>query len=445
MEPFKFNSKVKYSGKSFLPKQLQLTDVTIYVTETKEFHTSYPNVFQKYLIKGVKTDSVREAWNSNPMQFWQNQLNFAIWCATTGCGVSSQNHLNTIEPLSKSLYRFHTYYQIRRILAEMKAALPQDDAWDMFKNAYDKRAYEKLCSEFGVSPNTDWRRDGPNHGLGIPVQWDHKPVEKIGGYEKGHVLVRKPTDKIIPIKQVSDNALKHHILIPSFALTNNTWRDDRMSFTGGKAFTVDEIQQVEGSWTTFILDKSEGFTQAGVERLNDSIRTYVWAILGAQTQTRSNIIGEGMAFDAQKQFLANLEDAISAPVNLPSAVKRYQDVLQYAGSELNYVFGIGLYMAPSDMSLKVESVKGYNNKIEIAGSGLKLGVNEGVNSAIPISKSVHPHTTLPEPLTPHHRLSAENHEDEKTALTVICIAVGLFALWFIKPFSSSHQEQSNHG
>ena len=28
-------------------------------------------------------------------------------------------------------------------------------------------------------------------------------------------------------------------------------------------------------WTTFILDKSEGFTQAGVERLSDSIRTYV--------------------------------------------------------------------------------------------------------------------------------------------------------------------------
>ena len=26
---------------------------------------------------------------------------------------------------------------------------------------------------------------------------------------------------------------------------------------------------------TFILDKSEGFTEAGTERLNDSIRTYV--------------------------------------------------------------------------------------------------------------------------------------------------------------------------
>ena len=30
---------------------------------------------------------------------------------------------------------------------------------------------------------------------------------------------------------------------------------------------------ISGAWTTFVLDKSEGFTQAGVERLNDSIRT----------------------------------------------------------------------------------------------------------------------------------------------------------------------------
>ncbi|MEW8560691.1 MAG: hypothetical protein AB2541_01260 [Candidatus Thiodiazotropha sp.] len=52
-----------------------------------------------------------------------------------------------------------------------------------------------------------------------------------------------------------------------------------------------------GAWMTFILDKSEGFTQAGVERLNDSIRTYVWAILGSQAQARSNILNAGTGFD----------------------------------------------------------------------------------------------------------------------------------------------------
>ena len=41
------------------------------------------------------------------------------------------------------------------------------------------------------------------------------------------------------------------------------------------------------AWTTLILDKSNGFMQAGVERLNNSIRTYVWAILGSQAQART--------------------------------------------------------------------------------------------------------------------------------------------------------------
>ena len=34
---------------------------------------------------------------------------------------------------------------------------------------------------------------------------------------------------------------------------------------------------------SFVLDKSSGFTQSGVSRINDSIRAYVWAILGAQS------------------------------------------------------------------------------------------------------------------------------------------------------------------
>ena len=65
-----------------------------------------------------------------------------------------------------SLYRFHAYYQIRRILAEIKAPLPSDRTWDATDNQYDGRAYERICNEFGVSPNSDWRVMGPTWGLG---------------------------------------------------------------------------------------------------------------------------------------------------------------------------------------------------------------------------------------------------------------------------------------
>ena len=126
-------------------------------------------------------------------------------------------------------------------------------------------------------------------------------------------------------------------------------------------------RDISGAWTTVVLDLSEGFTHAGVESLNDSIRIYVWAILQAQAQTRSNILKTGMRFDAQKQFLANIEDAIASPVDIPSSISRYQKTLGYASIPLDFVCKIGLYLMPSDMALHPVNVQGYNNEIQIAG------------------------------------------------------------------------------
>ena len=143
-------------------------------------------------------------------------------------------------------------------------------------------------------------------------------------------------------------------------------------------------RDISGAWTTFVLDKSEGFTQAGVERLNDSIRTYVWAILGAQAQTLSNIFKTGTGFDAQKQFLADTEDAIASPVDIPSSISRYQKTLQYASTPLDFVLGIELYLSPSDMALHPGNIQGYKNEIQIAGSDAAIGHNPGINEAEPI-------------------------------------------------------------
>ena len=118
-------------------------------------------------------------------------------------------------------------------------------------------------------------------------------------------------------------------------------------------------RDISGAWTTFVLDKSKGFTQAGVGRLNDSIRKYIWAILEAQAQTRSNILKIGTGFDAQKQFLADIEDAIASHVDIPSSISRYQKTLQYASTPLDFVFGIGLYLSPSDMALHPGNIQGH--------------------------------------------------------------------------------------
>ena len=48
----------------------------------------------------------------------------------------------------------------RRILHQIRAALPTDEAWNAFNNAYDHTAYQTISIEFGVDPqprHSDWR------------------------------------------------------------------------------------------------------------------------------------------------------------------------------------------------------------------------------------------------------------------------------------------------
>ena len=255
---------------------------------------------------------------------------------TAGCGVSADDHLQAKDTLLAGLYRFHVYYTTRRLLVELKVALPEDKSYSWYENAYDASAYKRLCTEFGVAPSTDWRQklDHGCQGLGSGSTY----MEPSGAYRHAHY---------------SDGPFFH---------PKNTIRHNR---------------DISRARTTFILDKSNGLTQAGVERLNDSIRTYMWAILGVQAQTRSNILKAGTGFDAQKQFMANIEDAIASPVDIPSSIARYQKTLQYASTPPDYIFGIGLYLAPIDMALHPGNVQGY--EIVIAESEAAIGHNPGIN------------------------------------------------------------------
>ena len=347
--PYAFNRDVSYPTCAGFPRNMTCKDILeahiqVVIPEKVsdgrgDFTAEVEDIFDHYRLPHISSEKILNRWHQSPMDFYQNQVNLAVWLATSGCGVSWRDHLDIDRPLARSVFRFHVYYQVRRILEELQAPLPQDRAWSPFQNPYDRRAYERICREFGVDPATDWRANGPNHGLGqVYFYVTHT------GYR--------------PIYGVGDP---------------NHYDPSRMSFsqnTTNSIVHVDYIAQgpeADEAWSTFILDKSQGFTAPGVERVNDSIRTYVWAILGAQAQTRSAILGAGTSFDAQKQFLANVEDAISSPADIPSAIERYQSVLQNASSKVDYAFGTGLYMAPSDMRLHIgTAIAGYNNQIIIA-------------------------------------------------------------------------------
>jgi len=108
-----------------------------------------------------------------------------------------------------------------------------------------------------------------------------------------------------------------------------------------------QSSDADNGFVNLILDQMQGFTHAGVERLNDSIRTYIWVILGAQAEERTSILGSGAAFTAQKKFLENISAAIQQAEE--TSVTKYQNVLQYARGKLDFVIGEQLYMCPSDM------------------------------------------------------------------------------------------------
>ena len=103
-----------------------------------------------------------------------------------------------------------------------------------------------------------------------------------------------------------------------------------------------------------MLEKSDEFTRAGIERINDSIRKYIYCLLRAQVQARTSIIGQsGTSPDAQKQVINNFEDAINANLSIPDSIELYQNAINNSHSKLDFAIGSGLYMIPSDLVMKI--------------------------------------------------------------------------------------------
>ena len=118
----------------------------IYITPTDFFTTQYREIFKDTQIKFTTSKCARKWLRGPHMSFWPQQLNFALWCATTGSGISrdilsegGNSNLN-LSPQLRSFYLFHVYFTTRRILYEMGgmqnfSSLPDDPNFD---NKYDE-------------------------------------------------------------------------------------------------------------------------------------------------------------------------------------------------------------------------------------------------------------------------------------------------------------------
>ena len=98
-------------------------EIKMYVTPTDYFTTKFRQIFTNTKITFTSAKYAKK-WLGGPnMSFWPQQLNFAFWCATTGCGVSREILFSSgsslkLTPQIHSFYLFHVYYTTRKVLYE---------------------------------------------------------------------------------------------------------------------------------------------------------------------------------------------------------------------------------------------------------------------------------------------------------------------------------------
>ena len=324
---YKYNSDASYkpNGGIYLQlitaKDLYIQNITVAEHNSghiDSFQVKFPNVFTNYLLGAVRVEDQRFKESDHyKFTIWQSQLNFMVFCASSACGVSVE-HLNAKEPMIRSIYRFHVYYHIRRILKILEIPLPYENSFNQYNNLYNHEKFIGICSEYGVGNDlTKWRNQ----------------------------------------KYFS------------------TWQS-RAWETGKPGMSYIN----ENSLSRWIIEKSDGLTMLGLQKLSESVRDYTYLILTSQTSTRGQIVGiESRNLDAQRTFLNSFKNIVNRRVNIPEDIRRFQKTLQYARSKVDYAIGEFIYMLPSDMDLWFGNVRNYNNKILILSPSFKIGTNVKIN------------------------------------------------------------------
>ena len=397
----------------------ELVTLDIYVTPTASFQAKMRNVFKKTIVSFWSSKQAY-AWLREPnYKYWPQQLNFAVWCATCGCGVSLKE-LGRWPKIIQGFLKFHVYFRIRRVLYELGVPLPDEDAFNQTNNVYTKSAFEALCNEFGVvHADFRWIR-GRNGGLGDVFEYYSGQ-----GYRNVHV------DR-------------------GYDVEANTWPNKRHLFkdeggSEGKGNLISLIRNDDAvaQYSWFVPVRGMGLTRRGMGRINRSLEAFVYCVLGTQVNIRSGIVGNnGGAVEAQQEMMKLFESSVIEE-NLATSVQRYQLAVQEAKLRLDLAIAPGIWLMPSNLVINTESIVGYNNELQKASEDMQSGVNVGVNEkskAVGIkhnlgdSKVVLPHVVVkkekpkvsmspPKPAAPVV-VGQDSHETNKAAWMIGAAALG---------------------
>ena len=229
------------------------------------------------------------------------------------------------------------------------------------------------------------------------------------------------------------------------------YRDEKFYWTyqHGVGWPNDYIGPDSMTW--WIIEKSVGFTDVGLLRISESVRSYAYLILSSQASARSGIVGNtASALTAQSAFLNNFEDIVNRKVDVREDIKCYQNTPSYASIKVAYSVREHLYMLPSDMTLKIRpGTVRYNNKILVSDGNFSLGKNDEVNLVVPAMKN-HKTNSLETPAIKNHKTNSLetsaikshsntaqglthaptiSHDDEKAVF--ILLITGGYSVWFL--------------
>ena len=137
----------------------------------------------------------------------------------------------------------------------------------------------------------------------------------------------------------------------------------------------------------FIAFESDGLTKIGQKLFQQSIQSYIYAVLGAQAKTRWAIVGAGAkSLQTQDVFNTIVKETI-AESDVTIMISNMREAIKDTNVVLNMAISPGMILVPSNLIIQKEKIPGYNNVLTLATDKMKFGKNEDINYKVPVSQS----------------------------------------------------------
>ena len=308
-------------------KNLSKEDINnfpIHVTDEKYFAASLPQL---------------SITNSSSLDYKQNPYLIAIiaaYVSTYVCGISTKHmEFNDQTPgIVTSMVRYHLYYQMNRFLT----------------------CPSKLERYISRLPNSVKR---------------HKPTNDVWtkAYHQG-------SEELLTWLSEQKDRDK---------LRNYRYSKNSKGFVTGITYEKITGQSPKDviDYKMFIATTTDGLTKIGQKLLQQSVESYVYAVLGAQASLRFPIVGEGAkSLQTQDKFRTIVKETI-AQSDVTITISNMRAAIASTNVVLNMAISPGMILVPSNLIIQKEKIPGYNNVLTLATDKMKFGKNTGVNYKAP--------------------------------------------------------------